>query len=148
MKHHLYLLFIRLLIAMTGFFLMELPDSRAQPILDNVDVNVNSPIFGHHVDYTIPVNDPVITHITFTLDGGDGRSATIDEYTSNGGQGAKVLARFEVGNGPGQIPVGSTLQYMVGIKGTSTYSESVLSIGFVGAGGGGGSGVWYAPPGS
>ena len=133
---------------MPGFLLMELAESKAQNALDNIDVYVISPIRGHHVDYTIPVNDPVITHITFTLDGGDGGSATIDEYTSNGGQGAKVMARFEVGNGPGQIPVGSTLRYMVGIKGTSTYSESVLSIGFVGAGGGGGSGVWYAPPGS
>ncbi|HLT93065.1 MAG TPA: hypothetical protein VKZ56_00825, partial [Membranihabitans sp.] len=97
MKQHLSLLFIRLLIAMPGFFLMELPDSRAQPILDNVDVNVNSPIFGHHVDYTIPVNDPVITHITFTLDGGDGGSATVDKYTSLGGQGATVVATFDVG---------------------------------------------------
>lgn len=148
MRQHLYLLFVRILFLMVGSFLMEQPESIAQSILDEVNMDVHSPIFGHHVDYIVPENDPVVTKITFTLNGGDGGSATVDKYTSLGGQGATVVATFDVGNGPGQIPVGSTLRYMVGVGGTSTITESSLSFGFVGAGGGGGSGVWYAPPGS
>lgn len=104
---------------------------------------------GTYADYVIPNNNQIVA-ISFNLVGGDGGYAEVTGTggaKANGGQGATATATFPVGSGAGQIPVGSTIRFVVGAKGTNGSSAAIASVGIDYGGGGGGSAVLYNPPG-
>lgn len=97
------------------------------------------------------VLDCTVKEITFTLVGGDGGYAEVTGTggaKANGGQGATTTATFAVGNGSGEIPIGSTIRFVEGARGESGSSDAVLSVGVDYGGGGGGSAVLYQAPSS
>lgn len=109
---------------------------------------------GSYADLIIPDN-PRITELQITLKGGDGGTARIYESIpiigtvvvdckAKGGEGATVYATISIGNGPGQVPHGTLLRFIIGGVGESKTVGSVagFSVGF-GVGGGGGSAVLY-----
>lgn len=81
------------------------------------------------------------------LKGGDGGNATTGNCNAYGGSGTTVKALFEVGDGIGQIKVGSTLRFIKGEKGGSENFTLQAGAGDAGGGGGGGSAVLYREPG-
>ncbi len=90
-------------------------------------------------------NDPTITKIEFTARGGSGGGA---EFTgirggssAYGATGARVTARFSVGNGPDDIRPGSYLYFIVGEQGASGSRYAFAFSGSESGGGGGGSAV-------
>ena len=114
---------------------------------------------GTFADFQIPYN-PRITEIQFYLKGGDGGYAklfesdpifgtTLVNCKAWGGTGAEVNATISVGTGPGQVPHGSTIRFIVGGAGESEDGTAVVgfSVPF-GAGGGGGTAVLYNPAGT
>lgn len=120
------------------------------------DVNFN----GTYQDFTIP-NDPTITQISFAAKGGDGGFARIRNFVPipllpdidvtckvDGGEGASVLATFYLGNGPGELPYGSTIRMIVGGKGESGNAEIFGGTSARYGGGGGGTGILIKKPGS
>lgn len=81
--------------------------------------------------------------IDFYLLGGDGGRRRVSGIcTEPGGNGARVDASFQVGEGTGQLAPGGTIRFVVGQQG-----GSVRSNGLSGAGGGGGTAILYKPPG-
>ncbi len=138
---------IKLLFLTYGLLLILAPESFAQTP-DYSFSPVISPISGHHVDYILPVDLPLIKKVSFYLTGGDGGTAIIDSHEAKGGKGATVEVTFNVGTEGGNLLPGSTIRYMEGISGFDGVTNSVLWSGFAGGGGGGGSGIWYKPPGS
>ncbi|MCB9345653.1 MAG: ricin-type beta-trefoil lectin domain protein [Lewinellaceae bacterium] len=76
-------------------------------------------------------------------DGGRFRASTYHSWFA-GGEGTTVVLIVDVGNGVGELPVGSTLRFIVGEKG----GERSTSGGYtLGAGSGGGTGLAYKGPG-
>ncbi|MCB9053611.1 MAG: ricin-type beta-trefoil lectin domain protein [Lewinellaceae bacterium] len=75
-------------------------------------------------------------------DGGRFRRSTYQKWAA-GGEGATVVLVVEVGNGTGQLPVGSTLRFIVGEKGGE---RSTSGSDFHGAGSGGGTGLAFKGP--
>ncbi|MGK2863265.1 MAG: T9SS type A sorting domain-containing protein [Chitinophagaceae bacterium] len=120
---------------------------------------------GSYQDFVIP-NNPLIVKITFRIKGGDGGKASVSlgetvpligfevirTCTSNGGEGASLVATFRVGTGPGKIPHGSTVRFIVGNQGENGHDNahvvSESGTGFDYGGGGGGTAVLYQSPGS
>ncbi len=120
---------------------------------------------GSFQDHIIP-NNPLITKIRFTLSGADGGAAILNmgqtfpfigfetafSYKAGGGNGAVVNGTFLVGSAPGQIPPGSTVRFIIGIKGeTGTDNISVITGAGTGSeygGGGGGTAVLFRRPAS
>ena len=118
---------------------------------------------GSYQDFVIP-NNPLIVKISFAVAGADGGKATIrsgfwipiegsfvvvNSCTAGGGAGAFAYATFLVGNGPGQIPLGSTVRFIIGQKGQDG-SDDISTVPGTGSeygGGGGGSAVLFSPPG-
>jgi len=136
--------------------------ARAQNINDNGQQSTVLAT-GSYQDFTLP-NNPQITKISFYLVGADGGAAickvgqyvpfvgfgTLHTYSSGGGAGATLAVTFLVGSGPGKIPLGSTIRFVVGKKGqTGTAEIDVVPDGGTGAewgGGGGGTAVLFRPP--
>lgn len=129
-------------------------------IIDDGSVN-NINFSGGVQDLTIPNNSQIVA-ISFDLTGGDGGYARVHDsyinplppfntinvsHKSSGGAGANTIATFPVGNGPGEIPLGSTVRFVVGGAGSSGNSGGALGVGLSYGGGGGGSAVLYNPPG-
>jgi hypothetical protein len=67
----------------------------------------------------------------------------IDNHYADGGQGATLAGTFVIGTGPGQIPPGSTIRFIIGEKGGNNNSGWEES-----SGGGGGTGILFKPPGA
>jgi hypothetical protein len=154
------------LLAMLFLFLSALSKSSAQIIADGQEHSVLST--GSFQDLVIP-NNPLITKIRFTLSGADGGAAVLHmgqhipvpfsddifieafKYSAGGGSGAVVNGTFLVGSGPGKIPPGSTVRFIIGQKGESGHDNiSVIPDGGTGSeygGGGGGSAILYRAPG-
>lgn len=118
---------------------------------------------GTFQDFVIP-NNTLITKIRFSLSGADGGAAILRmgqnllvgfveafRYTSGGGNGAVVNGTFLVGSGPGKIPLGSTVRFIIGQKGvTGVNNISLLTDAGTGSdygGGGGGSAILFFRPG-
>ena len=85
--------------------------------------------------------------VFFTLQGGDGGSATADPLIGStdffvGGEGAQAVIGCTIGTGTGELAPGGTIRFIVGDRGQSASGESA-AVG----GGGGGTGVLYLPPG-
>ena len=141
-------------------------ESSAQTINDN---GQQSTVLanGTYQDFVIP-NNPQIVKISFFLRGADGGAAIlhmgqyipvpfsddiwleIGSYAAGGGAGATVSATFNVGSGTGEIPLGSTIRFVVGVKGeTGTANINTvpdLGTGSEYGGGGGGTAILFRPP--
>ncbi|HOY07185.1 MAG TPA: HYR domain-containing protein [Saprospiraceae bacterium] len=103
---------------------------------------------GNYIDYTIPANIGQYTDITLKIHGADGgrRKVTFAGATmciASGGGGATVTLSFPLGTLATMLKPGGTLRFIVGGKGESVTSNSILA-----AGGGGGSAVLYKAPGA
>lgn len=101
---------------------------------------------GSYRDFIIP--DGQEGHPLFLeAQGGDGGKVNFSYDTNKegvGGGGAELEAKFMIGSGPNQIPVGSRIRFIVGQKGQShtNNGENIKH----GAGGGGATGVLFLPP--
>ncbi len=140
--------------------------------LNKPAAQINADGQQHGVDYTgsfqdlvIP-NNPLITKIRFSLSGADGGAAklnmgeyvpilgfeTVGTYSSGGGNGAVVNCTFLIGTGPGKIPLGSTVRFIIGGKGqTGIDNIGIASNAGTGSeygGGGGGTAVLFRAPGT
>nr|MBX2817702.1 hypothetical protein [Saprospiraceae bacterium] len=130
--------------------LLTLP-SDAQDLINDGSKHTIS-YSGTYKDLTVP-NDPAITKIKFTVRGGDGGTAKVFDnpfgenvsFKSKGGQGAFTSVTFSVGS-TGTIPLGSTVRFVVGEKGTNGSSGAVVGSGLDWGSGAGGSAVLYKGP--
>ena len=125
---------------------------RAQPplVVDNTAYAV--PYSGTYEDFTVPGN---AARIILNLKGGDGGSAYA-EYDDgaavehncfeNGGQGASMAATFNVGTGPGKIPPGSIIRFIVGGVGQSRSRSTSVGGTYAAGGGGGATGILIKAP--
>lgn len=142
-------------------------NSNAQNIVDD-GIEQYIGLTGSYQDFIIPNNSSIIK-IRFTLSGADGGAAHLRlgqiipvpfgddifleaySYLTGGGNGAVLNGTFLVGTGPGKIPLGSTIRFIIGEKGESGSDNiSVLPDGGTGSeygGGGGGTAVLYRAPG-
>ncbi|MEO7265962.1 MAG: T9SS type A sorting domain-containing protein [Ferruginibacter sp.] len=153
--------FTRKLFFLLFFFTISSHNMSAQIVDDGHSHHVG--YNGTYQDFVIP-NNPLIIKIQVAVAGADGGKATIrsgvfvpfvgfqevNSCTAAGGGGAFVSGVFPVGSGPGQIPLGSTIRFIVGQKGVNG-SDDISIVPGTGSeygGGGGGSGVIYSPPGS
>jgi hypothetical protein len=99
-------------------------------------------------DFIVPSG---VLQLSFEVVGGDGGIAQISGglgCTSPGGKGARANVVVIVGNGPGQVPVGSTIRFIVGDSGNGDNMQ-FTGLNTVGAAGGGGTAVLYkstSPP--
>jgi len=151
-----------LMLAMVFFLTSGLLKSSAQINADGQQHNVS--YNGTFQDFVIP-NNTLITKIRFSLSGADGGAAILRmgqnlllgfveafRYSSGGGNGAVVNGTFLVGSGPGKIPLGSTVRFIIGQKGvTGVNNISLLTDAGTGSdygGGGGGTAILYRRPGS
>jgi hypothetical protein len=66
----------------------------------------------------------------------------INDHYADGGEGATLAGNFLIGVGPGRIPPGSTIRFIIGEMGGSDNS-----MGSSGSAGGGGTGILFKPPG-
>ncbi|MEM7111339.1 MAG: choice-of-anchor Q domain-containing protein [Chloroflexota bacterium] len=105
-----------------------------------------------HVDYTIPASMSGGL-ILFDARGGDGGLAKITltgvgsgSCLGPGGRGARTTARFRIGSGTNDIPVGSTIRFVVG--GAGGGMEISGPIPHASSAGGAGSAVLLQKPGS
>jgi len=106
---------------------------------------------GTYQDYIIPYEGNN-SEMTFVLNGGDGGWARMGGNAcgtckSEGGSGAKVTAKFEIGCGENQLEPGSLLRFIVGENGRSQTGTEVACTGAASGGGGGGTGLLYKPVG-
>ena len=73
---------------------------------------------------TLPQN-PSYNSITFTMKGGDGGWASAgSDCVAGGGLGAVVEFTLLIGNGPGQIPGGTTFRFFHGRVGETAFSST------------------------
>ena len=93
----------------------------------------------HYYDIKVSTGYPYLYLEAKAADGG--------KSDHNGGEGAWVSGYLKIGNGPGEVPAGSTLRLIPGQAGqgtstTNNYTGGITKIG----GGGGGSGVAFKGP--
>src|SRR5687767_3977835 len=148
---------LTLLIFLISGFLKSSAQINADGLQHNVLYN------GTFQDFVIP-NNTLITKINFSLSGADGGAAILRmgqnflvgfveafRYSSGGGNGAVVNGTFLVGSGPGKIPLGSTVRFIIGQKGvTGVNNINVITDGGTGSdygSGGGGTAILYKIPG-
>ena len=100
-------------------------------------------------DFTVPAG--FIGSLLLQAEGGDGGDAYVEwillgsiAERGAGGPGARTMARFTVG--PGGIPGGATLRFIIGRQGASNADENANDK-QIGGGGGGGTGVYFQRPG-
>lgn len=151
------LYFLGLLILSLSLFKKSYAQINADGLQHTVSYN------GTYRDLIIPTNSQ-ISKIRFSLSGADGGAAILRmgqnffigfveafRYSSGGGNGAVVNGTFLVGTGPGKIPLGSTIRFIIGQKGvTGTNNINVITDGGTGSdygGGGGGTAILYKIPG-
>ncbi|MGZ8540678.1 MAG: hypothetical protein ACXWV6_08530, partial [Chitinophagaceae bacterium] len=144
-------------------FLSAFNKSSAQIIADGQEYSVLNT--GSFQDLVLP-NNPLISKISFSLSGADGGAAILNmgqtfpfigfetayTYKEGGGNGAVVNGTFLVGSGPGKIPPGSTIRFIIGEKG-QTGSDNISIVTGAGTGseyggGGGGTAILFKPPAS
>src|SRR6185503_17808079 len=143
------------LLSILVFLLSAVLTSSAQINADGLQHNVS--YNGTYQDLVVP-NNAQITKIRFSLSGADGGAAILRmgqnlgfgfieafRYSSGGGNGAVVNGTFLVGSGPGKIPLGSTVRFIIGQKGvTGVNNISLLTDAGTGSdygGGGGGTAI-------
>ena len=135
-------------------FLSAFMKSSAQIIDDGNQHHVG--YTGSYQDFVVP-NNPLLIKIGMHLYGADGGAARVrlvvpligtvlNTCNSGGGAGAFTSVVFLVGSGPGKIPYGSTLRFIIGQKGTSGQDDVIGGVGSEYGGGGGGTAVLYLPP--
>ncbi|MEZ5038700.1 MAG: RICIN domain-containing protein [Saprospiraceae bacterium] len=133
-------------------FGLIIPTLKAQTYSDNSG-HLLADGAGHTVPYQnreyLDLKIPQSTdgqYLYLWLEGADGgrfRKST-DHLWVRGGEGASVVLVVEVGNGTGQLPVGSTLRFIVGEKGGENSTSGLATRG---AGSGGGTGLAFRGPG-
>ena len=136
-----------LLLSSLFALLLALPNEMVaqEPIVCDGEVQTISADGSFH-DFIIP-NDPAIQEIEMIAKGGDGGFARLsDNCFSDGGEGATATAIFKIGDGPDEIPHGSSLRFIVGKAGEKGTGSDVLGTGFTYGGGGGGSAIMYKAP--
>jgi ribosomal protein S26 len=103
---------------------------------------------GAAEEFVIPF-DPTIAQIELIAHGADGGFADLGNGCfAEGGAGATARAIFELGDGDGAIPYGSTIRFVVGVAGEKGTGGTVLGTGNTYGGGGGGTGMLLKKPGS
>ncbi len=149
------------LLAMLFLFLSAFSKSSAQIIDDGQEYSVLNT--GSFQDLVLP-NNPLISKISFSFAGADGGAAILrmgqtvvfdfvstHSHSSGGGNGAVVNGTFLVGSGPGKIPLGSTIRFIIGQKGvTGVNNISIITDAGTGSdygSGGGGTAILYKIPG-
>jgi hypothetical protein len=109
-------------ILLLGFFLKSnTVNAQSITIIDNDDLvrvdypdGTNNPAWDAVKDYNVPgaLNGK---SIYFRIEGADGDDAEDSSDTVyEGGEGATVMARFNIGNGPNEIPPGGTFRIILG----------------------------------
>ena len=134
-----------LIILSSAFILFIHPEANGQPSCDATGITsladnestVTINFSGTYEDYVIP-SGTTKQRLYIKLRGGDGGRRKNPCTTTKGGEGAKVEAIFNVGDGSGEIPPGSVVRFIVGKRGISLTNSGVK-----GAGGGGGTAVLY-----
>ncbi len=119
---------------------------------------VAPPVINHRPfpqDYPLPLG--ATGRMTFTVKGGDGGRASVQQNApsgpyevcgSAGGRGALITASFDIGSGQGELEPGGTLRFIVGAGGgTDVTMPLFLRVPPAAGDGGGGSAVLYRPPG-
>ncbi|MEZ5038698.1 MAG: ricin-type beta-trefoil lectin domain protein [Saprospiraceae bacterium] len=97
-------------------------------------------------DYTVP-SDTRFQYLNVYARGADGGKRQVKEstgatrFTVNGGEGATIMAQFSIGTGSNQIPPGSVVRIIVGLKGATRTNQNTS-----GCPGGGGTGILYSKP--
>lgn len=132
------------------FFLLTIwvSTARAQTPLNTNGEAHRIELSGSFEDFIIP-DDPAVTQVILKAKGGDGGIARVEREscTSPGGSGATLSLTLDIGDGPGQVPRGTLLRFIVGGKGENGVTNSdVLGTGFAYAGGGGGTGILIKTP--
>lgn len=97
---------------------------------------------GTYQDFKVP-ND-FLGVVYFRMFGGDGGFAKVQAdgtCTGNGGSGAEIYQELVVGNGPDEIPPGSTIRFIVGQRGDNHGTNGGCAYCSRSAGGGGGTGI-------
>ncbi len=124
----------------------ELKDEgNAKHLITAQEVDPFNPVPYVPMDFTIPLN-PSSKLLKFTLRGGDGGWAQAgSDCKSGGGDGAVAEAEFIIGNDAGQLPAGSEIRFIVGIKGKT---DQVGPTSNTYGGGGGGTAVLARFPGN
>lgn len=97
-------------------------------------------------DFTLP--NTASGYLYLAARGADGGNVHWSDGTikAEGGEGATIMASFQIGTGNNMIPPGSTIRMLVGLHGENRL-VSTTSLGHDGTGGGGGSGVLFKAPG-
>lgn len=111
-----------------------------------ITIDASSPNLweGEYREFRIP-DDPITEYLHFRVRGGDGGEAKTGSASTPGGDGALIEFDIKIGNGPNEIPAGSTLRFVVGKSGQGhTVSAAGLALG----GGGGGTGILLVGDGS
>lgn len=108
------------------------------------------PFNAGYQDYEMPAANQLpadMYALRLELRGGDGgRVDVAGDCDAKGGAGAHITATYRLGSGPGEVPPGATLRFVVGGKGSDALSP--LNTVVMGAGGGGGTGVLIKYPSS
>ncbi len=135
------------------FFLCLAGVALAQPNLTVDNTAYSVAYSGSYQDFTVPGN---AARIILNLKGGDGGKAQIryadccaidNTCYGDGGAGATVRATFAVGMGPGKIPPGSIIRFIIGGAGATGNTGNTF-LGWETGGGGGGTGILFKAPGA
>ena len=99
------------------------------------------------VEYTIPSNIPTLS---LEVGGARGGSAGVQQTPclARSSFGTKQVLTVSIGNGAGQLPVGTVLRFMVGAPGVNMTTTLSGGIAAAWGGGGGSSGVLFRLPSS
>ncbi|MEM9931446.1 MAG: hypothetical protein AAF840_16670, partial [Bacteroidota bacterium] len=130
------LLFFILSCLTSNSYGQELNDNRRYHGIDLLD----APRADSVVELTIP-QDPREDYIMLDLRGGaGGDAATAGGCRASGGEGARVKAIIRIGEGPGEIPAGSSVRLIVGDGAKFSGCDGVpIASCSIASGGGGGS---------
>lgn len=104
---------------------------------------------GAYRDFTVP-SEALGKYLHLEARGGDGGRVNFDNpdlQVGKGGQGASVLGIFKIGPGGKEIPPGATIRIISGGKGEGYTNSGKPFDDKHGAGGGGGTGILFLPPG-
>ncbi len=95
---------------------------------------------GTYQDFKVPSSG--YQYVYLEARGADGGDRSTTWYDRQGGDGANIGASFTIGTATNQLAPGGIIRFVVGKGGSNAGSD-----GIVGAGGGGGTGILYLPPG-
>ncbi|MEZ5038692.1 MAG: ricin-type beta-trefoil lectin domain protein [Saprospiraceae bacterium] len=110
----------------------------------NNDHNYKVTYTGSYVDLTVPTNVNY-DHLRLEVRGADGgnriNTALITPFKTKGGGGALIKGYLKIGTGENEVPPGSTVRMIIGLRGTT--DDSFLTEG---VDGGGGTGLFIKKP--